>query len=60
MARNLQHVTETAGSVLTADMTRARAYARSSKAPNTLRAYQSDFRYPQGFALHHRTLRAMG
>lgn len=44
MARNLQHVTETAGSVLTADTTRARAYARSSKAPNTLRAYQSDFR----------------
>lgn len=44
MARNLQHATETAGSVMPADTTRARAYAKASKAPNTLRAYRSDFR----------------
>lgn len=44
MSGILQHYEETAGNVLPADTMRARAYAKASKASNTVRAYRSDFR----------------
>lgn len=44
MSGNLQHVGEISRNVLPADAARARAYARASKATNTMRAYRSDFR----------------